>query len=298
MELDFKTNDIVERKEAQIEKIVYMRNPNKTDIRGLRDQIVNKKDIEMFLTLMSILYKTRSKSTYIKNRIKESRTSEKNSIITTEEIMNSLYKNRKNKTRISEIISENGCLLDEALCKYYACKNTNYIEKKSFIDIIIRQRAEKEILKLNPYMINQFLDYQQKPLSEEEQIIREIIDYYIASQQYYGKPRIDHVIGLLGENNERYDKRLERKVLFIMSNTYQETKDRNDSFYGYLMDILDKMDYKPQKIINYLGNNYDKFKKILEKFIDYNMCIEEGRLEELEKQPSAQYAKRIYRKNP
>ena len=83
-----------------------------------------------------------------------------------------------------------------------------------------------------------------------------------------------------------------------MSNTYQETKDRNDSFYGYLMDILDKMDYKPQKIINYLGNNYDKFKKILEKFIEYNMCIEEGRLEELEKQPSAQYAKRIYRKNP
>jgi len=151
---------------------------------------------------------------------------------------------------------------------------------------------------LNPYMINQFLDYQQKPLSEEEQIIREIIDYYIASQQYYGKPRIDHVIGLLGENNERYNNRLERKVLFIMSNTYQETKDRNDSFYGYLMDILDKMDYKPQKIINYLSNNYEKFKKILEKFIEYNMCIEEGRLEELEKQPSAQYAKRIYRKNP
>ena len=40
MELDFKTNDIVERKETQIEKIVYMRNPNKTDIRGLRDPVI------------------------------------------------------------------------------------------------------------------------------------------------------------------------------------------------------------------------------------------------------------------
>lgn len=297
MVLDFKKCDLVNSKEEEIERIVYMNNPKKTNIRGLVQHICNNEDIIMLSTLMSMLFKIRSKSIYVKDKIDKSAEMEQESILMTEEIIWDLYKKSKNSRQIKKFFSENDCIIEKLLLKYYSEKNTNYISEKFFIETIIEQNGQKEILSLNPFMINQILDYQQKPLTTEEQIIMELTNYYIEAQQYYDTPRdLEYVKHLLYNNNETNE--LCRKTLFMISNVYQESKEKEDRFYGRLVHKLDKMNYKPLNIINYINNDNEMFKEVLEKFINYNINIEEGRLEELEKKPSSIYAKKIYRKNP
>lgn len=296
MGLDFKNYDEVTKKENEIEQIIYMQKPNRTNINGLIEQI-NNNDKIMLATLMSMLYKVRSKSIHMKEKIAKSAELEQDWIFMTEEIIWNLYKQSKNQKQIKKFILENSCILEEILLKYYSEKNISYIGSKSFIDIILKQNGQKEVLALNPYMITQLLDYQQKPLTKEEQIIREVTDYHIDAQQYYDNPKdLDYVKHLLYTNNTPDE--LHKKVLFMISNVYQETKENNDSFYGKLMYILEITNYKPLNIFNYINNDHKMFRKILERFLNYNINIEEGRLEELENKPTSTYAKKIYRKNP
>lgn len=296
MELDFKKCDIVDSKEDEIEKIVYLQNPKNANIVGVAQQIGNNKDIVMFSTLMSILFKARSKLKYMQGKSDVSYEENHISILMTEEIMWNLYKKQKNPKQIKEFILENGCIIEELLLKYYSEKNINYVTNRFFIDTVINQSTPSEILKLNPYMINQLLDYQQNPLTYEEKIIEEMLDYYSEAQELYESPiDINYTIGLLKNNNELFESK--KKLLYIVSNVYQQSGERKDKTYYYkLSQILEMTQYKPQNIIRYLNNNTKIRDEIVGKFIDYNIYIEEDTLEKLEQKPSAVYAKKIYHK--
>ena len=183
--------------------------------------------------------------------------------------------------------------------EYYYDKNTNYIGEKFYLYNIIKQKNIKETLALNPYMISQFFDYQQKPLTKEELIIQEIMDYNKEAEWRYLDPTriMKYVISLFEYNNQRPNSK-ETKLLFIISNVLQESKERKDKFYGKLMWLLENSKYNPEIIINYLSKNKDMLIEIMKKFTDYNREIKEGRLEQLEKKSSAEIAQKIYRKNP
>ena len=299
MELDFKKMDLVSQKEDQIEKIIYMTKAGATDIKGLAQHIYYNKDSIMIQTLMSMLFKIRSKSLYMIDKVKKSEEYEQTSIFMSEEVIGSLYKRNKKNTYddIKKRILKNGYIIKDLLLKYYAEKNTNYIENKFFIETILKQKSQKEILSLNPFMINQLLEYQQTPLRQEEQTIVELIDYYIEAQQYYDTPEdIEYVIYLLINNNKA---ELEKKLLFIISNMYQESKEHKDyEAYSKIARILENPACKPINMIDYVKNNKQAITEIIQKFIEYNFYIPEGRLQELETKPTAQYAKKIYRKNP
>ena len=160
MELDFKKMDLVSQKEDQIEKIIYMTKAGATDIKGLAQHIYYNKDSIMLQTLMSMLFKIRSKSLYMIDKVKKSEEYEQTSIFMSEEVIGSLYKRNKKNTYddIKKRILKNGYIIKDLLLKYYAEKNTNYIENKFFIETILKQKSQKEILSLNPFMINQLLE--------------------------------------------------------------------------------------------------------------------------------------------
>ena len=195
--------------------------------------------------------------------------------------------------------NENRKVLSNLLYDYYYDKNTNYIGEKFYLENITKQKSAREILSLNPYLISQLLDYQQKPLTKEELIIQEIMDYLkYAEWNYYESDKIIKcVINLFDQNNQKIGI-MERKILFIVSNVFQESKERNDNYYGKMMYLLESTKYDPEIIINCISRDKKTLIEIIKKFIEYNRQIEEGRLEELEQKPSSKYAKKIYRKNP
>ena len=64
------------------------------------------------------------------------------------------------------------------------------------------------------------------------------------------------------------------------------------------MYLLESAKYDPETIINCLSQDKKTLIEIMKKFTEFNRNIKEGRLEELETKPSAEYAQKIYRKNP
>ena len=295
MGLDFKTNDIINSKEDEIERIISKKSIT-ANISDLAQYIKENKDIIMTRTLLSMLYKTRSKSIYMKDKIAESRQFEQDTIYMSEELIKIIYitLNRRGIKDIKRVLLENAGILNEILLKYYSEKNTNYIEEKFFLETIMNQNGEKEILVLNPFMISQLLDYKNKPLTYEEKIIREIIDYYVEAQQYYDSPKdIRYVEKLLSKNN--HIKEMVNKKSYMMSNVYQQSKKyKDEKFSKNISKIFENKNLHDIEIYNFLSLYYES--EITKKFIEYNMNIEEGKIEELEKQPSAVFAKILYKK--
>lgn len=297
MELDFKTYDIVKAKEDEIERIISKKSKT-TNIPELAQRIKDNKDIVMVRTLMSILFKARSKSIWMKNKVPKSSEYEQDTIFMTEELMKIIYLtlNRRGIKGIEKLLLENASVTNDILLKYFSDKNTNYISEKFFIETILDHRNSKEILTLNPFIINELLNYQKKPLTYEENIIREMVDYYIEAQQYYDSPKDIEYVKKLFKKNTSHIKQKEDELMFMISDVYQEAQDRQDyEFYRTISKIVEANNFD---IINYLYQNKLLVSQIIKKFVEYNINIEEGRLEELDKKPSSAYARRIYRKNP
>lgn len=316
MGLSFKENDIVRLNEYKLEEVLFERNPKNAEVLKINKYIDNK-DIFMMHTIMSTLFKIRSKKLYMIGKIPDKNDEFEDKIWETEIIIKKLYKALKEKKydKIKDFLNEseknnflafliegkneNRKVLSDLLYDYYYDKNTNYIGEKFFLENIIKQKNIKEVLSLNPYMINQILDYQQKPLTKEELIIQEIMDYLKDAEWKYleSDKIIKHVINLFEFNNKKINIR-ERKILFIISNVFQESKEKNDKFYGKMMYVLENTKYDAETIINCLSQDKKTLIEIMKKFTEYNRQIEEGRLEELEKKASYKTAQKIYRKNP
>lgn len=316
MGLNFKENDIVERKEDILEDTLFLNNRKHAEVRGIL-KYINNKDRLMLHTVMSILYKLRSKRIYMKGKMPERIKTDEYVIKETERIISRFYEDLKNnnykhlklfieepnkKDFIACLLgdqSKNRDILSDLLYKYYYERNTNYIEDKFYLETILNQNKAKEILALNPYMINQLMDYEQNPLTQEEKIIQEVMDYLNEAEWNYllSDEIIGYVIKTLEKNNKN-NNIISNKLLFIISNVYQESKERNDDFYGKLMYILENTKFDPETIINYINNDKKILIEIMKKFTEYNREIEEGRLEVLNNKPSAELAQKIYRKNP
>ncbi len=300
MELDFRKNNIVNSKEDEIERIISKRTSS-TNIPELANHIKKNKDIIMASTLMSILFKVRNKSIYMKDKIEISSEFEEDTIFLTQELIKMMYSTleKRGLKGINRPLLENASIINDILLKYISDKKTNYIAQKFFIETLINQNSQKEILELNPYMITELLNYQQNPLTTEEKIIREIIDYYIESQQCFDSPKdLKYVLHLLGKNSKAF-KEPEVKMLYIVSNTYQQSKEQEDyKFYNRMREIIENPSCNQSWIINYLNQNQSFTYEIINKFIKYNIDIQEGELKLLETRPTAQYAKKIYKKNP
>lgn len=316
MGLNFKENDVVRLQEDKLEEVLFERNPQNAEVLKINPYIDNK-DVFMMHTIMSILFKLRSKKLYMKGKIPGKIEEDEDAIWETEIIIRDFYKALKenrydkikdfiNETKKNNFITfliegkyENRKILSNLLYDYYKDKNVNYIGEKFYLENIIKQKNVREVLSLNPYMISQLLEYQQNPLTKEELIIQEIMDYLKYSEWNYFYPEeiIKHVIDLFEQNNQKTNAK-EIKMLFIISNVFQESKERNDKFYGKIMYLLESAKYDPETIINYLSQDKKTLIEIMKKFTEFNRNIKEGRLEELETKPSAEYAQKIYRKNP
>lgn len=316
MGLNFKENDVVRLQEDKLEEVLFERNPQNAEVLKINPYIDNK-DVFMMHTIMSILFKLRSKKLYMKGKIPGKIEEDEDAIWETEIIIRDFYKALKEKRydKIKDFLNEsqknnflafliegkyeNRKILSNLLYDYYKDKNVNYIGEKFYLENIIKQKNVREVLSLNPYMISQLLDYQQNPLTKEELIIQEIMDYLKYSEWNYFYPEeiIKHVIDLFEQNNQKTNAK-EIKMLFIISNVFQESKERNDKFYGKIMYLLESAKYDPETIINCLSQDKKTLIEIMKKFTEFNRNIKEGRLEELETKPSAEYAQKIYRKNP
>lgn len=315
MGLNFKEYDIVGRNEDKLEEVLFEKNHQNAELSKLNKYIDNK-DTIMLSTIMSSLYKLRSKKLYMINKIPGKYEEDEDTIWEAEIIIRNIYKALKEKRydKIKDLIksnnnsffsfliegkSENRRILNNLLYNYYYDKNINYIGEKFYMENIFKQNSVKEVLALNPYMINQILDYEQHPLTKEELIIQEIMDYLKdAEWKYIDSNEITkYIIELFKYNNKKTNTK-EKKLLFIVSNVFQESKERNDRFYGKIMYILENTKYDPETIINYLSRDEKTLIEIMKKFIDYNREIEKGRFEELQKKSSAKIAEKIYRKNP
>jgi len=315
MGLNFKEYDIVGRNEDKLEEVLFEKNHQNAELSKLNKYIDNK-DTIMLSTIMSSLYKLRSKKLYMINKIPGKYEEDEDTIWEAEIIIRNIYKALKEKRydKIKDLIksnnnsffsfliegkSENRRILNNLLYNYYYDKNINYIGEKFYMENIFKQNSVKEVLALNPYMINQILDYEQHPLTKEELIIQEIMDYLKdAEWKYIDSNEITkYIIELFKYNNKKTNTK-EKKLLFIVSNVFQESKERNDRFYGKIMYILENTKYDPETIINYLSRDEKTLIEIMKKFIDYNREIEKGRFEELQEKSSAKIAEKIYRKNP
>lgn len=249
------------------------------------------------LTIMSILYKEKCYEEYLGTNING--TLDIGSIDLINEIIDTIYENLDNFPKTIAIIKNNGFVIQTFLERYYNRKEKNYISEKYPIEIIKNQSKQKELLKYNPFAINQILQYEQNPLTKEEKYIQEICEFLVESEQIYNNREqiLDYIKELMEKNYKKEE--LDEIILFIISNIYQEMKENlNDEDRNIIIPIIENEKISPNEIVEHFKTNNIFSNMVLKNFIDYNENIKEGRLEELEKKQSYTYAKRIYRKNP
>ena len=290
VKINFDEYDQISSMEDKIESIIKRIN--------LKDNYIisyNKEEnIRYVLTIISILYKQKCYEEYLEIITKTKRKIEIQSL---NKIIEEIYKYIKidNFVNASKTIGKYGFVVQEILNQYFNKKNTNYITKQHTIESLIKQNKHKELLKYNPLIINQLLKAMQSPLTQEEQIIEDIIEFIVESQQiFFDKIDITNYIKELMKNKYG-EKELEKVISFIISDTYQEIKENPlDKYPNIIIPIIENERITKKDIINQFNEN-DKFSNIiLETFVKYNIEIRQGRLEELEKKSSKKYAKKLY----
>ena len=295
MELNFKEHDVARNKEDEIYEILIKKSEN-TNIPELAQHITDKKDILMVRTLMSTLFQIRSKALCMTKTKSLSNNAIKEKAIYAEGLIGEMYisLNRRGLKGIKRVLIENASMMNEDLMDYYAERNRSYISDKFFIQTILDQDNAQELLGLNPFEINELLAYQQKPLTDEEKIIREIIDYFMESQDLYDSPEdIKYVEKLINKNNHIIE--LIRKKSYMISNVYQHARLQDDKvILDKIVNQIENDRIKGEEAYGYIMKYYEK--NIIRKFVEYNIDLEEGTLEKLKKEPSAVYAKKIYNK--
>lgn len=293
MEIDFKEYDEISKMEKIIEGII-----DSFDIKNACIILTTpEQQLIYILTMISILYKERCYEEYLSENVNGML--DDISIELIDEIIGQLEQQiSENKIMdTTYTIKKYGQLIEGYLQRYFFKKNTNYISNKHSMEIIKSKNKQKEILKHNPLIINQLLQYEQKPLSKEEIIIQEITEFLVEAQQLYeNEEEIINNIKDLMKRNYKKD-RLNEAIMFIISNVYQEIIEHpEDENINIIVSIVENTNIKPEQIIEHFKKSKAFSNMLLQTFIKYNLNIEEKRLEELENKPSKEYAKRIYTK--
>ena len=79
------------------------------------------------------------------------------------------------------------------------------------------------------------------------------------------------------------------------------SSEKESKFFEKLTGIFEFLTNDPSRIMQFIYDNPNLLYEIIEKFIEYNMHIKEGRLQELDNNCSEyvkKIVKEIYRKNP
>lgn len=255
------------------------------------------------LTIITILYKEQQINKYIEQKTKDTAYYTDFRIINNQidyiiEIL--LYAlNEKDLIYATDIIIQYGIIIEETIKKFYSRKEKNYIQKEQAMRLIVEQKKEKQLMQLNPFAINQILQYKFIPMSTEEKIICDILEFYrIAALNItnQGKALI-YVKQLLEKNYE--PKQLEHAIIFIIGNVYQEAAERKiNELFNELRPIIENQKITNNQIKEYFLSNNNFSNKILAAFILLTAQIEYGRLEQLEKAGSYQYIKNRQKNNP
>lgn len=277
--------------ESIIEKII-----NEIDITKQRIMMTTKEQhITYVLTLISILYKEKCHEEYIGKKIGEV------DDVSMELIDEIIYELRQNlEENIKETVNtiyKYSMIIEGCLQSYFERKKANYIQDKYNLEIIKQQKREKEYISINLLNLNQLLHYKEKPLNQQEKIIAQINDYNVEAEQEHEEKtkQLKYIKKLLEKNNDENE--LEKIILFIIGNTYQEVEqDQDNEKRSEIMFVVEDERVKPSDLVSYFKDNKKFSNMFLENFIKYNQNIKEGRLEELKKRESQKTIKRLYKK--
>jgi len=298
--------DEIERMENVIEKLVVAPKMLRSIVSSLIDQqfkfistmATQEEQITITLALISILYKENCYQKHIQKQLGVIDLERQIELKELEKIIYELKQNlEENQQEVYETIHKYGVEIEEYLRGYYCRKNANYIFQKYNLEIIRKQKKEKEFIKINPLSLNQLIYYNENPLTEEEKIIAQVIEYCVEAEQKYDErfEQLEYLKKLLKQNHT--EEELDDIILFIIRDTYQEVYQDSKNPQKYdIMYSLENENIKPEYFIKYFKENEKFSNMFLENFIDYNLYIEEGRLEELKTKESYEKIKRLEKK--
>ena len=291
---DFKEYDYLTKYEEIIQN-----NPNFLEYSVMQKNAKTPKEKKLYLlAILTILYKEQAYKSYYDSLSKKFGFNNSKKEIEyelferiTEELKWANFKNiyielLQNKNRITKYINE-----------YFERKKQNYIVSRKTIERI--QKISKKTIKLNPLIINQLINYQQNPLTQEEKIIGDLIDFLRVANMITNKDNImslEIIKALMILNYE--EKELMDAITFIIYNVYQETKLNIEDPIRELMEHLIENDEEisTEEIVETFLKEDEFSKIILSTFLSYNMNIKEGRLDELKNHPSYEILKKRIQK--
>ena len=281
MEIKINKKDETSWMESIIEKLI-----DKFDITKQKIMMTTKEQQALFiLTILSILYKEKCYEEYIGKKLGEVDDISQEIL---DEIMYELKQDLEEDLKTTVYtIRKYGGIIEAYLQSYFYRKNTNYISEKYNIEIIKQLKKEKEYIKITPLSLNQLIYYDNNPLTQEEIIIAEINEFNVEAEQIYidKSKQLNHVKKLM-QNNYK-EKELDEIILFIIRNTYQEIEqDLKNPKRNEIMYAVENQKVKPEDFVSYFKENKKFSNTFLENFINYNLKIEEGRLEDLKKKES------------
>ena len=217
-----------------------------------------------------------------------------------EGVVKNLEKNNFNQIYIILLTCRKD-ILDE-LKKYYKNQYHNYILRKLQLQTIDNQNNMRELLKINPFMIQDSFEFYCNPLTPEEQLIGEILEMKNLSKS----KNLNSVIGtLLVEMVKKHKhEKFDEVLMFIICNVYQNAiKNNEQRLINLTKYCIENPKVSNKEIIDYFmdreGNNIyltDKLIFIIQAFIYYNEKINERDLNKLEKQSSYEYVKNRLKK--
>lgn len=194
-------------------------------------------------------------------------------------------------------------IIENFLEMYFERKNTNYIQNKMSQEVI--KDKQKSLLKINPFAINQCIDYSANELTEEEKIINDIIEFNriavlkldeeveTLEEKEYQRKKLNLVKKQMIKNYSKY--KLSKVILFMISNLYQEIMENPiDITYNTIKATVENEQVKNDDLVKYFISSDNFSGIIIGKFIDYNIKIQENRLQELETKETKTYAKKRY----
>lgn len=290
MKIDFDKYDQITDMEKQLEKLIKI-----TKLSEYETYPLNSDNKLIFaLTILTILYKEKIYNIHLIKKLK------KTNPITIKKLehyaigIQQIFLDLKECLQeydlyeSLETIKDYGDEIQIILTKYF--KRKNYILEKMPIEIITQEKNLKELLKMNPFIINQCIKH--KNLTKEEKIIADILEYYntlVTSDDY-----INNIKSIIMKNND--EKNIKKIIMFIISDIYQEIKEDMQEENKTIQGLIEDETIQNEEIINLFINNNKFSKECLEYFLIYNMNIKKGRLEELKNKPSYNYIKRRCKK--
>lgn len=308
MEFDVKKLDLITPIENEIQKII---SENPQNIINLKLTEKTPEEMTLYLlTITSILYKHKHYIIYEIEKTKKINQKLTCELLACVDFLDKLIKELQGSIREKKIskalftIISNKPFVSDILEMYFNIKETNYILEK--MEIEQSTQTQKKHFEINPFIINQYIDYFLNKLTEEEKIIADILEFnrisIITLEEKETKDLNDFFkqkIALIKKQilKNYNENEIKEVILFMISNAYQElSENQKDKVYTKIKSIIENEEMTTEKLIKLFKQSESFSGIIIGKFIDYNLRIKKGRLEELKGKETYQFIKNKYKK--